>query len=209
MQAVGIDPTRVQVQTVQIVHFKADEKRLKFSKRKGQIITIDKLLKEVGKDACRYEFLNRSHTAQMTFDIEQVKRQSLENPVYYVQYAHARLCSVLERGAVLFGWDRSAELDLNLLEHPNERELMLHLIEFPIVLRTAAERLEPHLVTFYLYELARRFQKFYEECRVISGDKVLSSARLLLTYSTKTVLNEVLRLLGISAPERMKRSEVS
>ena len=209
MQAVDIDPARVQVQTVQIVHFKADEKRLKLSKRKGQIVTIDKLLREVGKDACRYEFLNRSPSAQMTFDIEQVKRQSIENPVYYIQYAHARLCSVLDRGAVLFGWDRSAEFDLNLLEHPNERELMLHLIEFPIVLRSATERLEPHLVTFYLYDLARHFQKFYEECRVISDDKALSNARLLLTYSTKTVLSEVLRLLGISAPERMKRSEVN
>ena len=209
MQAVGIDPARVQVQTVQIVHFKADDKKLKLSKRKGQIVTIDDLLEEVGKDACRYEFLNRSHNAQMTFDIEQAKRQTLENPVYYIQYAHARLCSVLERGTVLFGWDRSAEFDLNLLKHPNERALMLHLTELPMILRTSAERLEPHLVTFYLYELARRFQTFYEECRVISDDKALSNARLLLAYSTKTVLNEVLRLLGISAPERMDRSEVS
>ena len=206
MQAVGIDPARVQVQTVQIVHFKADDKKLKLSKRKGQIITIDDLLDEVGRDACRYEFLNRSHNAQMTFDIEQAKRQSIENPVYYIQYAHARLCSVLERGAVLSGWDRSAEFDLNLLKHPNERALMFHLTELPMILRTSAERLEPHLVTFYLYELARRFQTFYEECRVISDDKALSNARLLLAYSTKTVL-EVLRLLGISAPERMDRSE--
>ena len=209
MQAVGIDPARVQVQTVQIVHFKADDKKLKLSKRKGQIITIDDLLDEVGKDACRYEFLNRSHNAQMTFDIEQAKRQSIENPVYYIQYAHARLCSVLERGAVLSGWDRSAEFDLNLLKHPNERALMFHLTELPMILRTSAERLEPHLVTFYLYELARRFQTFYEECRVISDDKALSDARLLLAYSTKTVLNEVLRLLGISAPERMDRSEAN
>ena len=209
MQAVDIDPARVQVQTVQIVHFKADDKKLKLSKRKGQIVTIDDLLDEVGKDACRYEFLNRSHNAQMTFDIEQAKRQSIENPVYYIQYAHARLCSVLERGAVLSGWDRSAEFDLNLLKHPNERALMFHLTELPMILRTSAERLEPHLVTFYLYELARRFQTFYEECRVISDDKELSNARLLLAYSTKTVLNEVLRLLGISAPERMDRSEVN
>ena len=209
MQAVDIDPARVQVQTVQIVHFKADDKKLKLSKRKGQIITIDDLLEEVGKDACRYEFLNRSHNAQMTFDIEQAKRQSIENPVYYIQYAHARLCSVLERGAVLSGWDRSAEFDLNLLKHPNERALMFHLTELPMILRTSAERLEPHLVTFYLYELARRFQTFYEECRVISDDKALSNARLLLAHSTKTVLSEVLRLLGISAPERMDRSEVS
>ena len=100
MQAVDIDPARVQVQTVQIVHFKADDKKLKLSKRKGQIVTIDDLLDEVGKDACRYEFLNRSHNAQMTFDIEQAKRQSIENPVYYIQYAHARLCSVLERAEV-------------------------------------------------------------------------------------------------------------
>ena len=151
MQAVDIDPARVQVQTVQIVHFKLDDKKLKLSKRKGQIVTIDDLLEEVGKDACRYEFLNRSHNAQMTFDIEQAKRQTLENPVYYIQYAHARLCSVLEQGAVLFGWDRSAEFDLNLLKHPNERALMFHLTELPMILRTSAERLEPHLVTFYLY----------------------------------------------------------
>ena len=207
MQAVDIDPARVQVQTVQIVHFKVDDKKLKLSKRKGQIVTIDDLLDEVRKDACRYEFLNRSHNAQMTFDIEQAKRQTLENPVYYIQYAHARLFSVMERGMVLEGWERSAEFDLNLLEHPNERELMLHLTELPMTLRTAAERLEPHLVTFYLYELARRSQKFYEECRVISDDKALSNARLLLAYSTKTVLSEVLRLLGISAPERMVRNE--
>ena len=125
MQAVDIDPSRVQVQTVQIVHFKVDDKKLKLSKRKGQIVTIDDLLDEVRKDACRYEFLNRSHNAQMTFDIEQAKRQTLENPVYYIQYAHARLFSVMERGMVLEGWERSAEFDLNLLEHPNERELML------------------------------------------------------------------------------------
>ena len=209
MQAVGIDPARVQVQTVQIVHFKADDKKLKLSKRKGQIITIDDLLEEVGKDACRYEFLNRSHNAQMTFDIEQAKRQSIENPVYYIQYAHARLCSVLERAEVRVDGEHSAEFDLNLLTHTTERALMLHLTELPMILRTSAERLEPHLVTFYLYELARRFQTFYEECRVISDDKALSNARLLLAYSTKTVLNEVLRLLGISAPERMDRSEVS
>ena len=204
MQAVDIDPARVQVQTVQIVHFKLDNKKLKLSKRKGQIVTIDDLLDQVGIDVCRYEFLNRSHNAQMTFDIEQAKRQSLENPVYYIQYAHARLCSILEIAVVLEGWDRSAESDLNLLTHPTERALMLHLIEFPMVLRTAAERLEPHLVTFYLYELARHFQKFYEECRVISDNEELSDARLLLVHSTKTVLNEALRLLGISAPERME-----
>ena len=204
MQAVDIDPARVQVQTVQIVHFKLDNKKLKLSKRKGQIVTIDDLLDQVGIDVCRYEFLNRSHNAQMTFDIEQAKRQSLENPVYYIQYAHARLCSILEIAVVQEGWDRSAESDLNLLTHPTERALMLHLIEFPMVLRTAAERLEPHLVTFYLYELARQFQKFYEECRVISDNEELSDARLLLVHSTKTVLNEALRLLGISAPERME-----
>ena len=118
MRAVDIDPTRVQVQTVQIVHFKLDNKKLKLSKRKGQIVTIDDLLDQVGRDVCRYEFLNRSHNAQMTFDIEQAKRQSLENPVYYIQYAHARLCSVLEIAVVREGWDRSAEFDLNCLHTP-------------------------------------------------------------------------------------------
>ena len=204
MRSVDIDPARVQVQTVQIVHFKLDNKKLKLSKRKGQIVTIDDLLDQVGRDVCRYEFLNRSQNAQMTFDIEQAKRQSLENPVYYIQYAHARLCSILERAVVLEGWDRTAEFEMELLTHTTERALMLHLIEFPMVLRTAAERLEPHLVTFYLYELARHFQKFYEECRVISDNEELSDARLLLVHSTKTVLNEALRLLGISAPERME-----
>ncbi len=176
----------------------------KMSKRAGDIATVDDLLDEVGKDAFRYTMLRFSLDAPIEFDVEAVTRQSLDNPVYYVQYAHARIASVLRQGTGTgFSPLPVDEADLGLLTHPMEAALLRRLAAFEEQVLTAAGQRAPHRLTRYAEDLAAAFHRFYGECRVLTDDHALSSARWWLVNSTKRVLANTLALIGVDAPERM------
>ena len=204
LQALGLDPDRLTIILNQIVNFKNEGESLKFSKRNNVMVTVEELLEEVGVDSCRFTFLSRSPESHMEFDLGLAKTQSSENPVYYVQYAHARMASILRTAAERKITYESA--DLSLLTHDRELELIRKIIELPTVVERAAERLEPHHLPHYAMELARSLQRFYEDCRVLSseeGDLEISMARLQLVEAAKVALSRTLKLMGMSSPERM------
>jgi arginyl-tRNA synthetase len=205
-QVLGIDPARVQIVLYQLVHLYRGGEPVRMSKRTGDIVTLDELLDEVGPDAARYTLLSRSHDSALDFDIDLVKRQTMDNPVYYVQYAHARVASLLrvasEQGVSLRPWK---DVDFARLEHESELELLKKLGELPEVVGMAAEALVPHRLTRYAEETAAAFHRFYTECRVITDDEPLTQARLWLSTATKLVIAAALRLIGVSAPESMER----
>jgi arginyl-tRNA synthetase len=169
---------------------------------------LDELLDEVGADAARYTLLSRSSDSAIDFDIEQVKRQTLDNPVYYVQYAHARIASILRQAAER-GVDRRPveDVDLTLLRHETELDLIGRIAELPSEVRMAAELRGPYRLAKYAEELAAQFHRFYGECRVLTDDEELTQARLWLSAAAKQALANVLGILGVSAPESMERSE--
>jgi arginyl-tRNA synthetase len=176
----------------------------KMSKRAGDIATVDDLLDEVGKDAFRYTMLRFSLDAPIEFDVEAVTRQSLDNPVYYVQYAHARISSVIRQGNDTgFTALPIEETDLGLLTHPMEAALLRRLAAFEEQVLTAATQRAPHRLTRYAEDLAAAFHRFYGECRVLTDDHALSSARWWLVNATRQVLANTLGLIGVDAPERM------
>jgi arginyl-tRNA synthetase len=176
----------------------------KMSKRAGDIVTVDDLIDEVGKDAARYTMLRFSVDTPMEFDIEAVTRQSMDNPVYYVQYAHARLSSVFRQGEqVGFVPVPVEEADLELLDHPMEAALLRQLAAFEELVLVATRQRAPHRLTRYAEELAATFHRFYGECRVLTDDLALSSARWWLCQATRQVLGNTLALIGVDAPERM------
>jgi arginyl-tRNA synthetase len=176
----------------------------KMSKRSGDIVTVDDLIDEVGKDAFRYTMLRTSIDTPLEFDVEAVTRQSMDNPVYYVQYAHARISSVLRQGGEIgFTALPVEEADLGQLVHPMEAALLRRLAGFEELVVTAAAQRAPHRLTRYAEELAAAFHRFYGECRVLTDDHALSSARWWLVNATKQVLANTLALIGVHAPERM------
>jgi arginyl-tRNA synthetase len=205
-QVLGIDPSLVQIVLYQLVSLYRGGEPIRMSKRTGDIITLGELLDEVGPDAARYTLLTRSHDSALDFDIELVKRQSMDNPVYYVQYAHARIASLLrvasEQGVSLERWE---EADFSLLQHESELDLLRKLGELPEVVATAAEALVPHRLTRYAEETAAAFHRFYTECRVITDDEPLTQARLWLSSAAKQVIGTALALIGVGAPESMER----
>ncbi len=204
VKALGVDSEKLHMILVQMVRFKSGETSEKLSKREGNIIPLEDLIKEIGADACRFVFLSRSHEAQLEFDMDLVKSQSSDNPVYYVQYAHARICSILRLSR-----DRNityTEADLKLLQHQSEISLIHKLFQFPDILETIARNYEPHHMTHYSLELATAFHTFYQQCRVISdkpSDIDLTKARLKLADATRVILNRALTLMSMSAPEKM------
>lgn len=233
MQALGLDPQRLDIVLYDLVRLYRDGQEVKLSKRSGDIITVDEVVDEVGADAVRFLLLTRSNQAVMDFDLNLAVQQNDQNPVYYVQYAHARMASILrtaaERG---FGADENgtqmnadgADLssnqvdqanlrpavkwagDLDLLRHPAELTLLRKMAELPEVIEKAALQLAPHHLAFYAQDLAGTFHAFYRDCRVISSDPAdaaLSQARLRLVAATKAVFARVLALLGVTAPESM------
>jgi arginyl-tRNA synthetase len=176
----------------------------KMSKRSGDIVTVDDLIDEVGKAAFRYTMLRTSIDTPLEFDVEAVTRQSMDNPVYYVQYAHARISSVLRQGREIgFTALPVEEADLGLLVHPMEAALLRRLAGFEELVVTAAAQRAPHRLTRYAEELAAAFHRFYGECRVLTDDQALSSARWWLVNATRQVLANTLALIGVDAPERM------
>jgi len=180
---------------------------VRLSKRAGNIVTLAELVDEIGVDALRYTLARYPADSPLTLDIEDMTRQAAENPVYYVQYAHARLASILRNAADLAVAPAGDDFEPSLLSHEREGDLLRALGEFPRVVARAAELREPHRVARYLEDTAAAFHKFYDECRVLpQGDEEptpLHAARLLLVDATRTVLANGLGLLGVSAPDRM------
>ena len=199
-------PEVLEVILGQLVNLKRGGEPVRMSKRTGEMVTFDELVEEVGVDAARYLFLTRSQDTALDFDIQLAVEQSMENPVYYVQYAHARICSILR-----YGMGKGLELKeevpdmetLRLLETEEETDLALKIFEFEELVRDAALDRAPHRLTRYLEELAAAFHVFYNRHRVISDDADLTAARLFLCRCTLQVLRNGLALLGVSAPESM------
>jgi arginyl-tRNA synthetase len=204
IKALGFDPDSVEIIIGQLVNLLRSGEPIRMSKRTGEMITLEELLEEVGKDATRYLFLTRGTDTSVDFDIEIAKAQSNENPVYYVQYAHARISSILrfaqEKGITGIS---AHQANLNLLNTEWELDLIRKLEQFGEVVEKAVQQRAPYLLTKYAEALASIFHIFYTQCRVISDDIELSMARLVLCKSTQRVLKNVLGLLGVNAPEKM------
>ncbi len=202
LKALGYDPERVKVLIHQFVTLYEGKEKVKMSTRKANFVTLDELIEEVGADVTRWFFLMRSMQSHLNFDLQLAKTQSDENPVYYNQYAHARICSIL-RHAEEQGIRFEMPEHFGLLKEKSELDLVKKLMEFPGVLSKCATELEPHPLPLYLSEVSTAFHKFYTECRVLSDDRALTRARLGLCMATKTVLANGFRIVGVSAPERM------
>ncbi len=201
MGALGYEPERLQVILMQLVRLFSGDEAVRMSKRSGQYITLSELIDEVGKDAARYFFVMRSSDSHLDFDLDLAKEESSENPVYYVQYAHARINSILKA----FSHDMPAvkEVDFRLLQEDAELELIKKIAALPEEITGAAVSMEPHRMTRYAHELASLFHSFYNSCRVLTDDDELKKARILLVDAVRITLRNVLGLLGVSAPERM------
>jgi len=199
--ALGVDPDRLTIIIYQLVTLKRGNEIIKLSKRGGTIITLREVVEEVGADAARFNLVSRAADSHMDFDIELAKRQSAENPVYYVQYAHARIAGILAQASDrIEDWSAGG---VSLLTHESELELIRKMLRLPELVESIAATLEPHQLPYYAIELATAFHDFYEKCRVLSDDDGLSMARLKLVSAAKLVLARALGLMGMSAPERM------
>jgi arginyl-tRNA synthetase len=205
----GDDPSEtLEVLIGQLVKILRGGEEIRLSKRAGTIVTLQELVEMIGVDSLRYTLSRYPADSPLTLDVEEITRQASDNPVFYVQYAHARLSAVLRNGADLgLTPPRGDAFDPALLSHEKEGELLRALAEFPRVVATAAELREPHRVARYLEDTAARFHRFYDACRVLPmGEEEpapIHAARLLLVEATRTVFANGLRLLGVSAPERM------
>ena len=202
--ALGIDSDRLTVLISQMVTLKRGKELVRASKRAGEFVTLEELAGEVGIDACRYFFLARSPSTHMEFDLELAKKESADNPVYYVQYAHARNAGILKLARSRdMDWSQG---DVTLLNHPSELNLIRAMLRLPELVAHMARTLEPHHLPHYTMELATAFHWFYENCRVISAnpeDHNMTLARLKLVESAQIVFRRSLELMGMSAPERM------
>ena len=197
----GINPERLKVIIAQMVTLRRGDELVRMSKRSGDIITLREVVEEVGSDACRFFFLSRSADSQMDFDMELAKRESADNPVYYVQYAHARIASILR-----LAQQRGIEYrdgDVSLLTAEPELALIRKMLLLTEIVEIVAHTLEPHHLTYYAQDLATAFHSFYKQCRVISHNELLTKARLKLVAAAKLVLANTLHLMGMTAPERM------
>ena len=204
MQALDLDPDRLTILIGQLVTLKSGGDIVRASKRTGQIVTLGDLVNEVGADACRYFFLARAAESQMEFDLELAKKESSENPVYYVQYAHARIAGILRQAAERgVAWDDG---DPALLTDPAELALVRRMLQLPEIVDSIAVTLAPHSLPHYAVDLATAFHWFYDHCRVLSSDPAdapLMKARLKLTEAARVALARTLALMGMSAPDTM------
>jgi arginyl-tRNA synthetase len=204
MAALGADPDRLEIPMLQFVHIVEGDERAAMSKRRGEFVTLDELIGEIGVDATRWFMLSRSHDSTVDLDLELARRESAENPVYYVQYAHARISSVFAKAGearvarALESEARPAEL------HESERELVRKLLAFPDEVAEAAERRAPHRIAAYALELAQVFTAFYRDCQIVGSEpEAVEDFRLRLSVVTQRTLARALGLLGVSAPEAM------
>ena len=204
VSALGIDPARLTIIVSQLVTLKRGEETVRASKRSGEIVTLRELIEEAGSDACRFFFLSRTPESQMDFDLELAKKESADNPVYYVQYAHARIAGIM-------GLAKERNLDytsadVSLLSHEAETALIKKMVVLPELVQHMAETLEPHHLPRYATELATAFHWFYQQCRVVSEapeELPLTLARLKLVDACRIVLARCLSIMGMSAPEQM------
>lgn len=200
LKALGKAGERLEVHLLQYVTLLRDGEPVKMSKRAGRLIEMEELIDEVGVDAARYFFLLRRTSTQLEFDIELAKKQSDENPVFYVQYAHARIESIFKKGGVSYP---AADTDVGRLTHPDELDLIRRLRELPFVIKECSHNRDPHGLTSWLREVATQFHKFYHNCRVLGEDQELQRARLALCRATQITLARGLSLCGVSAPKEM------
>jgi arginyl-tRNA synthetase len=206
IKALGFDPECVKVVIHQFVTLMRDGEQVKMSKRLANFVTLDELIDEVGSDAVRFFFLMRSSSSHLEFDLNLAKEQSEKNPVYYLQYAHARIASILrfaESEGIFCATDSYPDIKYGLLKGQAEVALVKILLDFPVTVELCAMSFEPHRLTTYLHNVATAFHKFYHEHRVVIPEKELSQARLALCLAAKTVLANGCKILGIAAPERM------
>lgn len=202
MDAIGYNGDDLTVLLMQLVRLYQNGEVVRMSKRTGQYVTLQELIEDVGKDAARYFFIMRNPDSHLDFDLDLAKEQSSDNPVYYVQYAHARINSILK--ATGKAVPKAAECDLTLLKEEAELELIRKIANLPTEIAYAAEQLEPYRMARYATELATLFHSFYNSCRVINeDDEALTNARLVLVNAARITLRNVLTMLGVSAPERM------
>ncbi|OGU25945.1 MAG: arginine--tRNA ligase [Ignavibacteria bacterium GWA2_54_16] len=207
VRALGYDPEKVKVVIHQFVTLMRDGQQVKMSKRSANFVTLDELIDEVGSDAVRFFFLMRGVSTHLEFDLNLALEQSEKNPVYYVQYAHARIASILRfaetEGLLTLEVRSGAGVKLEVLVQLEEIALVKLLLEFPEIVESACFGFEPQRLTTYLHDVATSFHKFYHEHRVVIPERDISQARLALCQATKTVLSNGCKILGISAPERM------
>ncbi|MCS3678620.1 arginyl-tRNA synthetase [Salinibacter ruber] len=202
LDVLGYDTDRVDVILYQFVTLVRGDEPVKMSTRRANYVTLDDLIEQVGADVTRFFFLMRSPDTHLNFDLELAEEESEKNPVFYLQYAHARICSVLDKAEeVDFSHDEDA--DLTLLTHEDEIALIKELLRFPQELQNAADARAPHFVPNYLRDVATAFSQFYDNCRIIGEEQELASARMRLALAAKTVLKNGLTVLGISAPRQM------
>jgi arginyl-tRNA synthetase len=202
IQNLGFDSEKVRVLIHQFVTIMRDGKPVKMSTRKANFVTLDELIDEVGADVVRYFFIMRGMNSHLNFDLDLAKDQSDENPVFYLQYAHARVCNIIKRGEA-FDHPLNPQCDLSLLDKEIEHQLIQKLSEFPEIIERAHSSLEPQTVANYLHELAILFHRYYAQEKVVTDDKDLTAARLILVEATRIVFLNGLTIMGISAPERM------
>ncbi|NQT29263.1 MAG: arginine--tRNA ligase [Candidatus Saganbacteria bacterium] len=196
MKGLGTPVENFEIIIGQLVTLYRGSEPVRMSKRTGEMVTLEEVIDEIGADATRFFFSATDVNSHLDFDLELAKKKSSDNPVYYLQYAHARMCSILKKSAR--GPTSNEQVDLTKLDHPAERELMVKLLVWPEVVDQAARLRHPHRITEYGKELAALFHSFYEKCKVLGNP-----ARLVLVDASRITLRNVLELLGISAPERM------
>ena len=204
VEALGIERDRLTVLISQMVTLRRGDEVVRMGKREGNLVTLKELADEVGTDACRFFFLARAPSTQMEFDLDLAKKESSENPVYYVQYAHARNSSIIKLARERnIDW---SNVDVSLLTHPSELELIRAILQLPELVDQMAKTLEAHHLPHYATELANAFHAFYENCRVVSSkeeDNAITAARLKLVESAQIVFRRSLELMGMSAPDHM------
>lgn len=206
VRSLGYDPEKIKVVIHQFVTLMRDGQQVKMSKRLANFVTLDELIEEVGPDVARFFFIMRATSSHLEFDLDLAKEQSEKNPVYYVQYAHARIASILRFAESQKTIEKSTEIqnpNLDLLKEPSEVSLAKLLLEFPEWVEGTCFAYEPHRLATYLHDVATAFHRFYHECRIVIPEHDVSKARLALCLATKIVLSNGFNILGISAPEKM------
>ena len=202
LDALGQKTDHIKVLIYQFVTLLRGGEKIKMSTRKANFVTLDELVDEVGVDVVRYFFVMRSMNAHLDFDLDLATDQSDKNPVFYLQYAHARICNIISRANDL-GVELNDSFNPSLLEHEDEIALLKYMSRFPDFLELAYENLEPQIIANYLQELSARFHKFYSHCRVITDDDQLTISRIAIIHASRIILANGFNILGISAPERM------
>ena len=205
MSALGLDPDKLEVIFIQFATLIKENKKISMSTRGGQFITLDELMKEVSPEATRFFFINRKAEQHLSFDLDLAKKQSKDNPLYYIQYANARICSILKNLELTKRKVNSGlgEKNLNLLNREKEEELLKILSKFPEVVLKSSENYEPHLICYYLKDLSSSFHGYYNEEKILVDKEEELQAKILLLQGVKQVIFNGLTLLGVSSPSSM------